>query len=140
MACFVDFTKIFRLSMHMPLYAYLSNLTSMPKIGLTQRGMLSSISRNFLGSEQCWLFLIYEKDFALDLIEYSVQMLPLTFKLLFVGFTNFFRLSPHVPLYAAGCINGEKYVSNESVMNVKNRSYPTRNAVIDFTEFFGNKQ
>ena len=82
----------------------------------------------------------YEKDFALDLIEYSVQMLPLTFKLLFVGFTNFFRLSPHVPLYAAGCINGEKYVSNESVMNVKNRSYPKRNAIIDFTKFFGNKQ
>ena len=82
----------------------------------------------------------YEKDFALDLIEYSAQILPLSFELLFDDFTKFFRLSPHVPFYAAGCKNCEKYVSNESDMNVKNGSYPTRNAIIDFTNFFGNKQ
>ena len=79
----------------------------------------------------------YEKDFVLQLIEH---MLPSLFELLFVGFTKFFKLSLHVPLYAVDCINGENYVPNESVMNAKDRSYPTKNATIDFTDFFGNKQ
>ena len=55
----------------------------------------------------------------------------------FVDFTKFFRFSLHVPLYAANYKNCKKYVSNESDMNVKNWSYPTRNAVVDFTKFFG---
>ena len=58
----------------------------------------------------------------------------------FVGFTKIFRFSLHVPFYAADYDDCKKYISNESDMNVKNWSHPTRNAVVDFTKFFGNER
>ena len=124
LTCKNDKTKIFANTM-----LYVTIYFTMDKICTvitSKKNLLINLKHVLFTLCHCWCCLASSNaSFEINII-LLLSSIQYRYMACFVDFTKFFRLSMHVPLYAV-----------ESDMNVKNWSYPTRNAVVDFTKFFG---